>query len=490
VLEVLKDREINVLAAESSSIEKQRLHFLEIICDGKEFKSAYYKAAITAEDRMSELRRAVLTNLFFDITFDYSRPSSPPQLEIRRIETLASVLNEYERADRSFRNKELPIRPARGEASIQEDGSISVPHDILESPQQSVRRPKPSTNEDFGQYLTVSDTRDRLLRVFFFRKSDNVISFNVEHVEKRGAIAAITAALGEARFNIITMVSRLYEHGTQASTEFVVSFTGSIGSNGGSITENLERALSTPALINEYKIALRYPKSYGDNPSSISLPSPQEEREIVPQGNRRHQVQTTLTHLAEIDRGMRAGGGAGRRSLGSVSQDVAGNQMLSDLKYEEEEAGGIPRKRRLFLSHTKASQKLADTFRKMASKKFQVVTGFDPSGGTLIRDKIINLIRQSDCFLGLWSELGGNKTQGKERWWPSPWLHWELGVAQATEKRSLLLLSENIDENSWQSIYGEIEQTVFDNTNFESQCRAALQSLLQDERDDAPPGLA
>lgn len=77
-------------------------------------------------------------------------------------------------------------------------------------------------------------------------------------------MAAITSSIEKAGFNIITSLSRLYEHGTEAQSEFVLQPVREPrkGATETALKKQLEECLATPDLVETYGIRIGYPRGY------------------------------------------------------------------------------------------------------------------------------------------------------------------------------------------------------------------------------------
>ena len=103
--------------------------------------------------------------------------------------------------------------------------------------------------------------------------------------------------------------------------------------------------------------------------------------------------------------------------------------------------------------------------------ELDITTGKSPGEKPTMREAIIDRINQCDCFMGIWTK----RTNGEF----SPWLLWELGVAQALHKPFKLLMAPDIDPDTWQRINPEANQYTFHPLDFEQIANDAIASLLE-----------
>lgn len=102
VFEVLREHSVNILASESSSMEWQRLHSIEIIVDACRYSSVEgdgrHEDRSTGQiDELSGLRRAILSRVMGDICFD---ALERPRISIRRIRNLFEARRAFDAAQR------------------------------------------------------------------------------------------------------------------------------------------------------------------------------------------------------------------------------------------------------------------------------------------------------------------------------------------------------------------------------------------------------
>lgn len=98
-------------------------------------------------------------------------------------------------------------------------------------------------------------------------------------------------------------------------------------------------------------------------------------------------------------------------------------------------------------------------------------TGLDPGEKPNFRGVLIERIRGADGFLGIWTG-GGSKI--------SPWLLWELAIAEAFEIPFRLVISSKLDKQIWKSLSPEKQNCLFGNIDFKEQAQQAIDWLLND----------
>jgi hypothetical protein len=479
LFEVLRQRSINILAAESSSMEWQSLHSIEVIVDTRRYsdKNGYDGRAdqrsggVDEVDDLHRLRRTILIRMMEDMCFDQSER---PRLGIRSIRNLLEARRAFSKAQALGRLggfepvvDDVTISRRSGETVF-----ITLPTGIRRTLLQALGAGMQRKNPAYGKYLLVSDTTDRFLRSFFMRESDAIIFPTLLHKEEVGALAAITGAIEKAGFNIITSLSRLYEHGTAAQSEFVLQPVGEAQKNAstGNLRAQLEEALSTPDIIDRYGVRIAYPKGYKTPPKAkppvllkgTAVPSEEQPQESV---------EAQLGRLQQVYHQR-------YRRPGATELDRMRFTLVSSL-FAESEPRGATKKIPLFVSYTfKDEGRFSRIQNSARGMGFLVTTGKQLGADLTNRDGVRRLMGQCTHFLGVWSEDGGVRVNEKQGlWWPSPWLHWELGVAESLGLRWRLLISDTIEPTAWQKLVHNTPHEIFSRTDFDGKFREALRIL-------------
>jgi len=133
-------------------------------------------------------------------------------------------------------------------------------------------------------------------------------------------------------------------------------------------------------------------------------------------------------------------------------------------------------KKLLFVSCHYRGKQLDVIERLAVAKGFRVLTGRD-----LLKDDTITLglLRQINCcshFLGVWSRDGAEQCRGEH--WPSSWLLWEFGAAEAFGLEWRLLISRWIADSAWRRIAAHRQHAIFDDFDFETKVDEVLDALL------------
>jgi predicted amino acid-binding ACT domain protein len=482
VFQILADNGINIVSAESSSRERLSLHSIQIIASARlystPFKDGTHEKRSNGDlDELTDLRRKILARLINDIAF---LPSGQPWLKIRRVRNLLNARRAYDKIltqVQSGRRLKSIIRDTTVGNTDRGGVTITLPDQIKVALFESLGISNSENAKPEGSYLMVSNTTDRFLRIYFMKKSEKIIAPTIEHQDEIGALASITDALQNSDFNILTSLSRPYEWGTLAHTEFVLQPPKYLqNSDESEIRKNLERALTTDTLVERYAISVGYPDNYVTPVKTEKLLLSRNRKPAQPIRNRVASMNWSTEELLN----------SRSRELSQKinkafvdSEDILRFNLVQSLVAEQatvkekKEAGfrGF-----LFISYNFKEVELFRSVEKAAKKHhFKVITARELSGVKRNRDGIIKHIIRCTHFLGIWTEEGGYKVD--EKFFPSPWLHWELGVSDALGKPWHLLISDKVHDASWMRIAAETPHSIYNTATFKEKLRIALRNL-------------
>jgi ACT domain-containing protein len=490
VLSTLKERNLNILSLETNSISGQKLHQMEILVDARRYASYLFDK--TSGDRKSkleinelkDLKRDILSRIIDNIYFVVDKP----RIKINRVYGLWEASNHFlTQNDGDFSD----YRPTYDETFVktgEENYQSEIPlpiHIKLE-----ILKSLGVTEEEFKQknhgykYLTISDTKDRFLTVYFFKPTEQVIGFTLQHRDLIGAIALITSSLRHAGFNILTSHSRLSKFGESAITDFIVELTNKNLLNQSTeerddqeldkrtqfIKNQIENALSTKDLIDSYKIEIDYSVVYDSKPNFRKLSKVRSE---TVKSDIKYTPIRIEQELSKYEDKI--------KKLKSPNEDVfkrydlikklSAELLIDDSKKTE--------KKSVFISYAFDNP----LWYGLAKRKIEELNLDLTSGKNLgsthnsIREALKDRIEKSNFFLGIWTKSNGIQTIDK-KWLPSQWLMWEFGIAEAKNKKWRLLISKDIDENVYKKIYNDIPHLLFNETDEIESFEATLQEAI------------
>jgi len=475
----LRQNEVNILAAESAAMEEQNLFHLEIVMEGEDL------------DHIDWIRLSLLTQFFDEIGF---LSDNSPRLRIRRLQNLWYAKKAYERQRRSSTrfypvNELIDVDWAPEKQSPRADTQmlrLRLPGNMREILKSTVRQDL-NERDDEGFFLRLSDTKDRFLRILFFRTSDPVIHSRIEISDRVGAVADITQALRERGFNILTAYLAPCEGKKRGRLEMVVRCDRLLGRPTSELKEGLEDALRSSPAASDLEIVVGYPRGYGRAWESkpimrrLSSESETETTKLESVG----QLRDTL--VAHYDRLSKIVG----HGLNPERKDALRWALVNQLMQDYDKLIGIrvkePKGKSIFISCHYGGNQLDIVKRQAVAKGFSVFTGEDLMAERNISSGLLNRINACTHFLGVWSRDGAEKCG--DYYWPSPWLLWEFGVAEAFGLVWRLLISKEIAESAWRKVVPGIQHLFFD-SDFESRVAEILDVLAAMPSDRLPFGVS
>lgn len=488
VFRILSANSFNIVTAESATKDWMKLHSIEIIANARLYINPLDQTSEERStgqwDELEGLRAELLARLIDDVAL---LPNGEPRLRIRRVRSLLNARQSYNEAVAHFVDSEA-ARPIVRESKVVKLPNkrvvITLPKELQESIRVALGSVAKDNTTPYGRYLTISNTSERFIHVYFMKDTDSIISPTIEHLNEIGALTKITAAIQNAGFNILTTLSRPYEWETKAHTEFVLQPPQSFlaVTDQGKIKRHLEQALSTHELVNSYGLRVGYPVGYVTPFKTKKLKLKGNGKQIISNPTKNmsdgSEEQPSINKIIsskkrKLDRR--------RVNRGELSIDARLRyQILEELELDLQGFPGPPqdgRKRgRLFISYSFKETDLISHVTKVAKRQhFEVVLAKNLGRAETTREGIMAIMEDCTHFLGIWTEEGGTKVDGG--FFPSPWLHWEWGVADAMGLIWRLLISSKIDEQAWSRIAGSTPHNIFTTASFEEQLKNALRLL-------------
>ena len=475
VCDTLRQNGANILAAESSMMQEQNVYHIEVIIEMED------------ETRMHILGWTIQARLTNEHVL---HTDGNPRFRIRRLYNLSRAKREYDRQ----RMLHVGFAPLVEKLYVKAPGSHSQQSDkhALKSGPKMFRLRLPASirdtlklqilelvgdRHDEGFYLRLSDTKDRFLRVLFFKASDPVLHARMAYKDRRGAAADVTHALKEAGFNILAAYMGPAEGEDRSRCEVIARCERLRGKTISELKDQLETSLQTSSRAVDLEIVVSYPRDYANRWDSKELEpllptaktqTPRENPSWIPE------LKTTLdSHYSALALDVVNG------KITPEGDDRQRWSWIQGLQRQYEDL--VPRRgghigRSLFISCHLQGDQLGIAKRHADVKGFVVLTG-----ESLIREPNITaglLTKMGLCthYLGLWS-MDGAQRFGEE-YWPSPWLFWEFGVAEALGLVWRLLISKHISKLAWGKVAPHVQNLVFDH-DFETKLDEILDVLSE-----------
>ncbi|MFI5385768.1 MAG: hypothetical protein ACHQ50_06570, partial [Fimbriimonadales bacterium] len=479
VCEVLRRLDINIVAAESSPIEEQGLYQVEVVFEEAE------------EDNVRLAEWCLLAMLGKVIAF---LPSGAPNLRIRRLTNLWQAKRSYEKL-RSLRparsGHQLAFPPIIDKATVEEFEPVGGPRQLKLHLPDKIRRTirsaltgkdEPQPDGNIGWHLRISDTKDRLLRILFFKSSDPVLYASLEHHDRTGAMADVCGALRAAGFSVLTSLHRPAETRSRTRLELVVRAEHLAGSASDAIKEVFEGAIAASSASLDLDIHVSYPDGYADKPESraiVPVSGPSMSGSVADSEAKAESAQDSDSWIRSLYDDVL---GKHRSLIKKINESMLTREedrhwnLVNTLLAQFAKATRASSPKTVFISCQYSSGRL-NKAREVAERLgFKVVSGERTERYPSQTSAIIAKVRSCTHFLGIWSVDRSFSTD--KECWPSPWLLWELGVAETAGLDFRLLIDHTITQQAWRRIHGSPQQVLFSDVDFETQLAFVLEVLM------------
>jgi ACT domain-containing protein len=484
VTDVLEHNKALLLAAESSAIQQQSLYQLEVVME------------LVDESRIEWIRYCLLTRFFKEMTF----MDKQPRLRIQRLQSLYHAKRDFE-DQKQWPQHRLPegFSPEKAEIQLEwaprvDDGNIHIPQVNIsaDNPGEETKKKLPQglhlmfpenvrhvlkntvgryeqgSRYSGGFYLRLSDTKNRFLRIVFFKSNDPSVHCRIEYSERQGALADITQVLKNQDFNILSAYLAPGGERKKSRLELVVRSLKMRGMQSAQRKEFVEQALSQGERISDLQIKIGYPKNYAHEWTS---------NPIIPARTGEPILQDAYTDwFTELDKEFLK-----QQAQIKAQKDPAFEPYWELAEQLNEEYKKITRtkdkEKSLFISCHYAIDQVKTIARHAKRYGFTVKTGENLLKDPTLTIGLIKKIRSCTHFLGVWSSDGAQKHEDKST--PSPWLLWEFGVAEAWGLTWRLLIQNDIDPTVWQKLAPHTPNQLFTTMNFVEKLKEILSALSE-----------
>lgn len=411
--------DINIETQESASVNHLDEHFVNLIVD---FSSSPRLSVLLADTPapVQRLYRAY-SSVFALHDFRFVQLFESIMIRCADVVVWHSVSGEWF-PDISI--KALPYRPlakpstsmvSRAGGPLQ--AQVSIPANIA----VTLRAALGVTGE--FQYISISDTTTRSLRVFFLHPSTVGALFHigVYHDDVPGALAAILTLLREAQFNILTSLTRKQPDG-RSVWEALVQYVGDAKdipapedrvAHSPPAAEDIEwvRARLVEAAPRDgsdfakYSIKLgppRYPKRGAGR--ARQAPSAKRESQGLPgmvdleiPGAEQPEARTSeSSNVAQLI-------ASRREELKQEETDEEVRERIDDLLTTIQRRSEVGEQPTIFFSFPRAANAHGMVDKLMERlEPWYVASYYQKPDGKLILDEAIRLIEESDYFIGIW----------------------------------------------------------------------------------------
>jgi len=361
----------------------------------------------------------------------------------------------------------------------------------------------------------MSDTKDRILRVLFSRHDHPIVNARILHGSTPQAGYLITKALRDAKFDILSSfispsTVSMYDasknpkgqlptsavHRQSGVLELTLRYDGedyrSIhgADNSANVKARVHDALNSSTCAG-LQIDLAFPKNYSKHwdleriqplraprrgasspiaNGSVSLPAP----DPTPLYDK---------YMAGVWKYRSVHGeDVTPTSPPTAAAKIALANKLNET-YVREQLGSSSNSRHiLFISaHFARPALLAAVEKEAEFRLLKPIVARDTQAYDNKRSAIVEKIRGCTYFLGVWDTDGALQIGNSH--WPSPWLLWEFGVAEALGLPWRLLVSDKIHTDAYAKLAMDRQHYIFEGVHdFQHQLQTAMRHISDDPR--------
>lgn len=461
---------LNIVKLDSSVINYQKHHFVEMIVDWhrSNFKeelitpshvAAQYdqlRSRIPLHDmRYVWLYESIMANCGPEVLFDRAYGAAIPLISMRPF--VSSESAQAERVD-------LEHHDDRANWS-----RLPIPREHLTQIRYRTEHDEISDTSPLP-YVLCSDTDTRVLRVLIPKKASvpRLIHIGFLHLNVPGAGQAITRAMAEADFNIITCLLRT-KRANQSSLELLAEYQGDCVEEADHLPRVPFRSLVSAKEYSEryveqlqwlyqrltkvsgkcrrqleqFSVSVcppEYPKIKSDQQFLLSDGHASHKKN----GKRPQRTRSRARQLQQIKASIK------RLSKPKMHSEFVHTELENTKRrFLEEIRERVARKKPLvFLSYPSDAQVHALLIKKALEKRFNYdeyqSADFEP-----IVDSVRERIHRCDFFLGIWHH---ERTAAGLEYTVSPWMPFEYGVSVSSEKNRLIIYSDKLPEQIWKRI--------------------------------------
>lgn len=437
LVSALSSLNINVVTQESSSINHQSQHTINLLLD---LSTSNLKEDKTYQWAKQKYR-----------AYDYVFPLSDYRfLKIfERIITYCGDSICWENQNGDYRiqlyltplEKKIIHYPAETVISGNSKNRIKIqlPSNLINRIRTNLN-PVVKQNEKL-KYLLFSDTKERTLRVYFpkIESWEKLVHIGIYHKDTPGALSAIFDLLANANFNIITGLLRKNQQDTNI-WEGLLEFKGEEKIDSTDLYKWVSEKIITSSNIDydisryDFKIGPpMYPKTQYTplplkiKPSSIN-PLKKKNEFIL-------QIEDTINKLES--------------SIDQEPNDKLTLELIKIIKIRNKENF----KQRIFISYPHSAKEHVSLLKEKLNGEYHL-DEYQDAGGEVILEEVIRKIKACDFFLALWHHEE-HMSVGNGKYSITPWMPFEYGVALSEKKPCFIVHSAKLDERIWKRISPE-----------------------------------
>jgi hypothetical protein len=409
----LAEADLDILCHASGPLENGRFQRVEFLVDAEQFYRRFERLKSVNKNPdpyiLFELERWLKSLMINDLCFDGQRA----RLKVRPMEAFRRAWRAY----RKMMMNDKHDQPIKGYGVV-ERGSLRLPESVIN---------RMGSNPCI---MLNSDTKDRMIRASLLEKQNSCTFLRAVHRDMPGSSARICSSLSN-HFQIVTSLSRIKSQGGASDFEFML-----FSPRHNTPEDELKRRCIIESLLSaqdlrDLDIHVSYPDEIGSIGPEPRVPLPDIEANYL---------QSPLSEACslEMDLMARSANNILKQRISffytqATTTDGFENPLNSRLAYQacrellclqgDQEIEHC----RIFASYPYAFENLFKILEEYLSDQgFEIVTGKGIDGRAAYRDTIIDRIKTCHGFVGIWKY---DEKVGPIKF--SPWLSWELGIAQA-----------------------------------------------------------
>ncbi|MFN9719565.1 MAG: hypothetical protein ACK58L_12775 [Planctomycetota bacterium] len=461
----LAEADLDILYHASGPLENGRFQRVEFLVDGEQFYKRFERLKSVNKNPdpfiLFELERWLKSLLINDLCFDGQRA----RLKVRPMEAFRRTWRAY----RKMMMNDEHDRPIKA-YSVVERGSLRLPDNII------------SRMGSNPCIILNSDTKDRMLRASLLENQNTCTFLRVVHRDMPGSSARICSALSN-HFQVVTTLSRIKSQGGASDFEFMLFSPRHNASEDELKRRSIIESLLSANDLRDLDIHVSYPDEIGSIGPEPRVPLP---------GIEANHLQSPLSEICPIEADLMT------RSANSIlkqrisffytqatTTDGFEKPLNSRISYQacrellclqgDQEIEHC----RIFASYPYVFEDLFVILEEYLSDQgFEIVTGKGIDGRAAYRDTIVDRIKTCHGFVGIWKY---DEKAGPIKF--SPWLSWELGIAQACGMPVRILPHQSMGTGDFmphRTILPDINMPPFVDSDFRTYIRQNLATLKSD----------
>jgi len=434
LINALSSLKINIVSQESSSINHQSQHTINLIVDLSTYTLSRDKTYEWAKQKYKR--------------YDYVFPISDYRF-LKIFERILAYSGDsicWEKQNNDYRlqlymtpiekksihhPESIKVIPENSKNSVK----IKIPEDIINRIRINLSPPD-STSYKL-KYILFSDTKERNLRIYFPKVEswDKLIHIGFNHKDMPGALSAILDILAAANFNIITGLLRRNTSDTNI-WEGLLEYRG----EGVISKENLyewvvEKINLIPCLnydISKFQFRVGPPLYPKKTYTSLSVCNKSEIKRDDNENNISNIIEKTIEKI--------------ETKVESENHDNRTIEILKIIALRNKNDF----KQRIFISYPYSAKMHVELIKNSIGEDF-FIDEYQVPDGNIILDQVIKKIKACDFFLAIWHHEE-QMPVGNGSFGISPWMPFEYGVALSENKENFIVRSSKLDVKIWKRI--------------------------------------